>query len=144
MLETDLYLPRSARVHLDVYTAMTGASRFGESRKDWIYSKEESHFTPEDYSNYTHILTHTPLFHEDRFVVVDIVYGYEKVKRKSVKEVFETLRDIATRKADGERIKMDYDGLEVFAVGLIDTVFRLFPIEIVIEPKVWIMKSKTA
>ncbi|CAG8476707.1 7760_t:CDS:2, partial [Paraglomus occultum] len=142
--ETDPYLPRSARVHLDVYTAMTGASRFGELRKDWIYSKEESHFTPEDYSNYTHILTHTPLFHEDRFIVVDIVYGYEKVKRKSVKEVIETLGDITTGKADGEKIKMNYDGFKVFAAGLIDTAFRLFPIEIVIEPKVWIMKSKTA
>ncbi|CAB4414401.1 unnamed protein product [Rhizophagus irregularis] len=57
----------NAKVHLDAYTAMTGASRFGQIRNDWVYSKNESHLSPSDYIDYTHLLTSTPQDHESYF-----------------------------------------------------------------------------
>ncbi|CAB4380417.1 unnamed protein product [Rhizophagus irregularis] len=54
-------------VHLDAYTAMTGASRFGQIRNDWVYSKNESHLSPSDYIDYTYLLTSTPQDHESYF-----------------------------------------------------------------------------
>ncbi|KAJ2546032.1 hypothetical protein EV175_005747 [Coemansia sp. RSA 1933] len=69
-------------VHIDVYTAMTGVSRFGELRDDWIYDKTEALHHPRDFSNYTHILTSTPALYKgsigggDEFVIIAEQYGY--------------------------------------------------------------------
>ncbi|KAL6072119.1 dolichyl-P-Man:Man(7)GlcNAc(2)-PP-dolichol alpha-1,6-mannosyltransferase [Balamuthia mandrillaris] len=49
------FLAQPAHVHIDVYSAMTGVSRFGElyTSRGWSYSKEEN---PSDYSQFTHLL----------------------------------------------------------------------------------------
>ncbi|CAJ0897142.1 4900_t:CDS:2, partial [Entrophospora sp. SA101] len=62
-----------ARIHIDVDSAMTGVSRFGELRNDWHYSKDESHSSPEDYKSYTHLLTSKPKFHEGSFTIIDML-----------------------------------------------------------------------
>ncbi|CAG8448150.1 12825_t:CDS:10 [Acaulospora colombiana] len=62
-----------ARVHLDVYTAMTGASRFGQLRNDWKYYKVETHSSPADYLHYTHLLTSDPDAHNETFETLDVV-----------------------------------------------------------------------
>ncbi|KAJ1773107.1 hypothetical protein IW140_001074 [Coemansia sp. RSA 1813] len=66
-------------VHIDVYTAMTGVSRFGELKKDWVYDKTEALHHPEEFSNYTHLITSTPELYNDTvggFVAVAKQFGY--------------------------------------------------------------------
>ncbi|KAI9502912.1 GPI mannosyltransferase, partial [Coemansia spiralis] len=46
----------NVHVHIDVFTAMTGVSRFGQVKNEWIYDKTEG-LLPEQFSNYTHIIT---------------------------------------------------------------------------------------
>ncbi|KAJ2849782.1 hypothetical protein GGI22_005478 [Coemansia erecta] len=67
----------NVRVHIDVYAAMTGVSRFGELRKDWVYDKTEALYRTEEFSNYTHLLTTTPkLYNSGGFAIVAEQYGY--------------------------------------------------------------------
>jgi len=49
-------------VHLDVFTAMTGASRFGEA-DCCVYSKNESHTSPAEYLIYDWLITSSPEYH---------------------------------------------------------------------------------
>ena len=67
-----------ARVHLDVYTAMTGASRFGQVRDDFVYSKDESLSRPEEFRQFTHLLTHTPEVHAADFDAIDLVKAFHR------------------------------------------------------------------
>jgi hypothetical protein len=68
----------TARVHLDVYTAMTGASRFGQLRDDFVYSKDESLSRPEEFRQFTHLLTHTPEVHAADFDAIDLVKAFHR------------------------------------------------------------------
>ncbi|KAF0447952.1 glycosyltransferase family 22 protein [Gigaspora margarita] len=114
-----------ARIHLDVYTAMTGASRFGQLRNDWMYYKNESHSLPIDYTGYTHLLTSTPHFHGAYFEIIDTVYGYEKILLKNPSIIIQNWLNSFQ--------KFDLNHMKEFLESLL-------PVKIIIEPKVWIMK----
>ncbi|KAJ2773486.1 hypothetical protein IWQ57_001273 [Coemansia nantahalensis] len=65
-----------ARVHIDTYAAMTGASRFGQLRPDWAYSRAEG-LGADQYANFTHLLTSQPERHSQRgFEVIAVQPGY--------------------------------------------------------------------
>src|SRR5436309_2739421 len=83
-----------ARIHIDVDAAMTGVSRFGELRNDWYYSKNESHLSPEDYKLYTHLLTSKPKFHEDSFIIIDVVDGYQYLRINKTNELTQIWIDL--------------------------------------------------
>ncbi|CAG8528951.1 15752_t:CDS:2, partial [Dentiscutata heterogama] len=115
-----------ARIHLDVYTAMTGASRFGQLRHDWMYYKNESHSLPTDYVGYTHLLTSTPHFHGAYFEIIDTVYGYERILLKNPTSTIIQNWLKSFQNFDLKNVKKFLESL--------------LPVQIVIEPKVWIMK----
>ncbi|KAI8344439.1 Alg9-like mannosyltransferase family-domain-containing protein [Chlamydoabsidia padenii] len=75
-------------VHMDVKTAMTGASRFGQlNYPTWSYSKNESHTKLDDVleARYTHLITSTlPETFEPDFTVVGITYGLERARPRSI------------------------------------------------------------
>lgn len=75
-------------VHMDVKTAMTGASRFGQLHyPTWSYSKNESHITLDDFleAQYTHLITSTlPSALEPDFTVVGVTYGLERIRPRSI------------------------------------------------------------
>ncbi|KAI8144205.1 hypothetical protein BJV82DRAFT_513575 [Fennellomyces sp. T-0311] len=88
----------SVSVHMDVPTAMTGASRFGQVlHPQWSYHKNESHDSPDDYieAEYTHLITSQPAYHRKEFQLVGQTFGLESVKLKSPSEYIRhaTLRD---------------------------------------------------
>ncbi|KAI9024489.1 Alg9-like mannosyltransferase family-domain-containing protein [Phycomyces nitens] len=85
----------SASIHLDVLTAMTGASRFGQTRPLWSYHKNESHHSVDDYleAEYTHFISDTPL-NNTPFEIISVTYGLEKVKRKSPRIYLQNLMTI--------------------------------------------------
>ncbi|KAI8377902.1 Alg9-like mannosyltransferase family-domain-containing protein [Radiomyces spectabilis] len=82
---------RPISVHLDVPTAMTGASRFGQKNRRWQYHKTESHAHPDDYleSEYTHLITADPSFHDSAFKTVHVTYGYSGLRIKSINAYLE-------------------------------------------------------
>jgi alpha-1,6-mannosyltransferase len=75
-------------VHMDVKTAMTGASRFGQlNYPAWSYSKNESHTTLDDFleARYTHLITSTPPSAlEPDFTVVGVTYGLERIRPRPI------------------------------------------------------------
>ncbi|KAJ3022843.1 dolichyl-P-Man:Man(7)GlcNAc(2)-PP-dolichol alpha-1,6-mannosyltransferase [Thoreauomyces humboldtii] len=75
--------PASASVHLDVVTAISGASRFGEDPR-WQYSKREEHVTGKDFweAGYTHLVTAEPHLHSipEQWAIVDVIQGYAGMK----------------------------------------------------------------
>ncbi|PVU96920.1 hypothetical protein BB559_002202 [Furculomyces boomerangus] len=73
----------------DVYSSMTGVTRFGELRDDWSYSKEEN-LLPTDYTKFTHLLTHNSTAHADHFDVIGVVDGYDGILLSNIKELFNT------------------------------------------------------
>ncbi|KAI8889515.1 glycosyltransferase family 22 protein [Backusella circina FSU 941] len=90
---TDVY------VHLDVETAMTGASRFGQSNANWLYSKDETHKVQDDYieAQYTHVITANPdMFDKNLFRIIDETYGLERVKIKSPMDFLESVKSPAS------------------------------------------------
>lgn len=76
-------------VHLDVDTAMTGASLFGQLNSNWKYSKNENHTSVDDIleARYTHLITakSPQQTEEDKFETIYVVEGLDKVQLKSVK-----------------------------------------------------------
>ncbi|PKY45966.1 Dol-P-Man:Man(7)GlcNAc(2)-PP-Dol alpha-1,6-mannosyltransferase [Rhizophagus irregularis] len=122
----------NAKVHLDAYTAMTGASRFGQIRNDWVYSKNESHLSPSDYIDYTHLLTSTPQDHESYFKVIYTVDGYERLKLKMPKVLIHNWLEFV------RIVFLRYDKNA-------DLWKSWLPVHIITEPKIWIMRrnSKT-
>lgn len=125
-IKKNIYL-FAAKIHIDVYTAMTGTSRFGQIRNDWIYSKNESHSSPSDYMDYTHLLTQTPQYHESYFEIIYVVNGYERLKLKRPKEfVHNLLVDFFSY------LRNDDENVNLW--------LSLLPVHIVTEPKIWIMK----
>ena len=115
---------------------MTGVSRFGELRNDWYYSKDESHLSPEDYESYTHLLTSKPKFHEDNFTIIDIVDGYQSLRIKRTSKITQIwINLIKFFNLLVNHNKNDYyRSKEMFE--------SVLPIEIVLKPKIWIMKRK--
>ncbi|KAI8324816.1 hypothetical protein GQ54DRAFT_295970 [Martensiomyces pterosporus] len=70
----------NARVHIDTYAAMTGVTRFGQVRDDWVYDKTEG-LKPGQFSNYTHLVTSQPEQHvSEGFEVIGIQSGYAGLK----------------------------------------------------------------
>ncbi|KAI9248642.1 Alg9-like mannosyltransferase family-domain-containing protein [Sporodiniella umbellata] len=70
-------------VHMDVETAMTGASLFGQINPNWKYSKNEKHVIEDDFINagYTHILTaHPERFNSFLFELIHTTYGIESIR----------------------------------------------------------------
>ncbi|KAJ1944328.1 dolichyl-P-Man:Man(7)GlcNAc(2)-PP-dolichol alpha-1,6-mannosyltransferase [Linderina macrospora] len=66
-------------VHIDTYSAMTGVTRYGQLRSDWIYDKTED-LIPSQFANFTHLLTSEPDLHKDQFRVSMAVSGYAGVR----------------------------------------------------------------
>jgi len=68
-------------VHIDVKSAMTGVSRFGERNKNWRYSKEENINNYNLLLSYTHLLTENKsIIDKGDFYILREVYGYKKMK----------------------------------------------------------------
>jgi len=109
---------------------MTGASRFGQIRNDWIYSKNESHSSPSDYIDYTHLLTKTPQYHESHFKVIGIVDGYERLKLKLPKELIHNWLEFI------RIIFLHYD-------ENVNLWISWLPVHIITEPKIWIMRRNS-
>lgn len=59
-------------VHIDVYSAENGITRFCEV-PEWIYSKKENET---DYDKYGYLLTHNPEQHKDSFKIIKTIQGY--------------------------------------------------------------------
>lgn len=111
---------------------MTGASRFGQIRNDWVYSKNESHLSPSDYIDYTYLLTSTPQDHESYFKVIYTVDGYERLKLKMPKVLVHNWLEFVGI------VFLRYDKNAVLWKSWL-------PVHIITEPKIWIMRrnSKT-
>ncbi|KAJ2817135.1 hypothetical protein FBU31_006327 [Coemansia sp. 'formosensis'] len=64
------------KVHIDSFAAMTGVSRFGQVRDDWVYDKTED-LQPGQFGNYSHLITSQPELHNTNdFSVIGIQLGY--------------------------------------------------------------------
>lgn len=134
--KTDVY------VHLDVETAMTGASRFGQSNTNWLYSKNETHKVQDDYieAQYTHVITANPdMFDKNLFRIIDETYGLERVQIKPLVDFFESVKSPAS--------VMDIIPLEYKMVPKIYTLELVDPkstwINYAIENNHIVMYSKT-
>ncbi|KAI9299233.1 hypothetical protein K502DRAFT_361753 [Neoconidiobolus thromboides FSU 785] len=89
----DNNLNKTINIHMDVATAMNGASRFLEigDKEQWNYDKLENLNQPNEYLNYTYLLTYNPKFHlnnnneqsninnDINWKVIGISYGFNKV-----------------------------------------------------------------
>ncbi|KAJ2965077.1 hypothetical protein NQZ79_g39 [Umbelopsis isabellina] len=85
----------NVHAHIDVLTAMTGASRFGERYPGWTYSKNENHTSQDDYilGGYTHLLTSEPeKFDSDLYDVVYVANGLKSVAVKPTSEYVNHLK----------------------------------------------------
>jgi alpha-1,6-mannosyltransferase len=111
-------------VHMDSGSCQTGITRFGEIRKDWTYSKNESHRLPYDYlvAGYTHLITsdillHKPLEHWD---VIKSIEGVESVHFLPVGQYWQA-------------VKAAFSALDVR---------MLIPVEVVLHESVHILRRK--
>ncbi|CAG8518960.1 9315_t:CDS:2 [Ambispora leptoticha] len=129
------------KLHLDVYTAMTGASRFGQLRDDWTYSKNESHSDPSDYIIYSHLLTSDPQTHEKNFESLEVIDGYSRAKVRNFVELTKNwvnfFKGTATA-TDGTSLANDNKAGKKVA-----TISSLSPVEIMTVSKVWIMRKRS-
>ncbi|CAG8557602.1 18570_t:CDS:2 [Rhizophagus irregularis] len=125
-------LQKLHKIQNDYNNAMTGASRFGQIRNDWVYSKNESHLSPSDYIDYTYLLTSTPQDHESYFKVIYTVDGYERLKLKMPKVLVHNWLEFVGI------VFLRYDKNAVLWKSWL-------PVHIITEPKIWIMRrnSKT-
>lgn len=81
---TTTHILHKVTIHIDVPTAMTGASRFGEQHRHhgWYYSKDESISTLSAdamAARHTHLLTTTPERYKPAFEELEMVRGYDGV-----------------------------------------------------------------
>jgi alpha-1,6-mannosyltransferase len=114
-------------IHMDAFTAMTGASRFGEQKRHlgWKYSKNEAHQKDLDYlqANYTHLITSTPQTHPtSHWKVLETVDGFDQLELKSVKTWFSSL-------------------LNCLSLS-IHCMTQSFPLEFKTRTQLWILKNK--
>ncbi|CAO3649588.1 unnamed protein product [Cunninghamella blakesleeana] len=126
-------------IHLDVKTAMTGASRFGQKRdsphQQWEYSKNETHQRLDDYfeQRYTHLITSslTPFFINekekrlsDELTLIKVTHGLERVQlRKSM------IKDLLHSLISGQ----------FFSWQHFRSIIQ-FPLEIKVEPSLYLLK----
>lgn len=81
-------------VHMDADTAMTGASLYGQQNPHWLYSKNESHLSEQDYieAQYTHLITASPeKFDTSIFEIIDETYGLDKVQLKPINDIKQSI-----------------------------------------------------
>ena len=72
-------------VHMDVYSTMTGITRFGEG-SECLYSKNENHTNAHEFLQYTHLVTHEPHRHSaSQWQTVAVVRGYAGIRKMSIK-----------------------------------------------------------
>ncbi|KAJ3154925.1 dolichyl-P-Man:Man(7)GlcNAc(2)-PP-dolichol alpha-1,6-mannosyltransferase [Geranomyces michiganensis] len=127
----------SSHVHIDVATAISGASRFGQ-RQDFqtVYSKAEGLKADEEYwdAGYTHLLSAEPGIHApERWRIGLVIEGYSGVRmypggpRAWLSEVWHNVR------TGRSNIKTYDDGVKTL-LGL------PLPVAIVLEPKIWILE----
>jgi alpha-1,6-mannosyltransferase len=111
-------------IHIDIYTAMNGVSRFSQSCPSVPYPFQKSSCTIEfsknetlkNFSDFSHLLTHEPQKHKD-FEIIDVVKGFAGVqKRFSFREWVEAIKQLHWQ-------------------PFVELFIRL-------EPKVWILKNK--
>ncbi|KAK9693799.1 alpha-1,6- mannosyltransferase, variant 2 [Basidiobolus ranarum] len=107
-------------LHIDTYSATTGASRFGELNENWRYSKNESHHLPQDYARYTHLLTEAPAFHAMEFEILEPVNAFDKIEITPLKKAIKKFQTIT-----------NLSGIQ-----------EIIPFQVKFAPKVWIMKKK--
>lgn len=81
-------------VHMDVLTAMTGASRFGERNPHWSYHKNESHATSDDFieAGYTHLITRLDPARYPEFEIMDETQGLDSVRLRHPRTYLDLLR----------------------------------------------------
>ncbi|KAF7727157.1 dolichyl-P-Man:Man(7)GlcNAc(2)-PP-dolichol alpha-1,6-mannosyltransferase [Apophysomyces ossiformis] len=105
---------KQVSVHIDVLTAMTGASRFGQMNPHWTYNKNESYTTSDDFieAGYTHLITATPEMHSE-FQLIDTTYGFDHLKLKPLQTYLEEFAPV-------------WD--------------RLWPVEIIVKPKLYTLR----
>ncbi|KAI7869751.1 Alg9-like mannosyltransferase family-domain-containing protein [Spinellus fusiger] len=86
-----------ASVHIDVLTAMTGASRFSQVNSAWSYHKNETHRSIEDYleAEYTHLITATPSANTS-FEIIRTTHGFDSLQRKSIALYSQQLMSLMT------------------------------------------------
>ncbi|KAG2228882.1 hypothetical protein INT48_004922 [Thamnidium elegans] len=114
------------RVHLDTETAMTGASLFGQTNPNWVYSKNETHHSQHDFieGRYTHLITSRPeKFDTSLFEVIDQTYGIDKVELKSLEELIASIK------------QFDFSYLNVKLVP------KLFTIKLIDPQKTWVQST---
>lgn len=92
----ELESPQSnVHVHMDVLTAMTGASRFGEQYPSWRYSKKEDHKSADEYilAGYTHLITSEPeKYDADLYDIIHSVDGLQSVSLKPIPQYIEFIK----------------------------------------------------
>ncbi|KAJ1724327.1 dolichyl-P-Man:Man(7)GlcNAc(2)-PP-dolichol alpha-1,6-mannosyltransferase [Coemansia erecta] len=72
---------RNVSVHIDAYAAMTGVTRFVQTRPGWRYAKTEGLAPGADYAAFAYLLTADPQPHLDHgFAVVAVQDGYAGVE----------------------------------------------------------------
>lgn len=92
----------SVSVHIDTYTAMTGASLFGQLCSEWKYSKAEGlgNDTTLYADQFTHLLTHEPKLFIEQYDVMEAVKGYDGIQ------------------VDTARLNLDVSVIDKFPIGV--------------------------
>ncbi|KAJ3176119.1 hypothetical protein HDU87_005495 [Geranomyces variabilis] len=130
----------SAHVHIDVATAISGASLFGQRQDPRVtYCKAEGMKTDDEYwdAGYTHLLSAEPGMHApERWETRDVVEGYSGVR------VFPGgprawMREVWHKAKRGEAILETFHGGHNTLIGL------PLPIAITMTPKIWILERKS-
>ena len=100
----------------------------------WTYSKEENHTSPDQYLQYTHLLTADPEFHKERFVVLEQVDGYAGIGAVSLGQLKKTCRpvDLLSSESSSNR------DLKTVVASVWEACS---PIRIKKEGRIWIMKQ---
>lgn len=81
---------RPLSVHIDVASAETGVSRFGESWSAgvaWVYSKAENLTRPSQFADFTFLLTENATRHADFFEVMEAIPAYSRIDWASLRVV---------------------------------------------------------
>ncbi|KAJ3296056.1 dolichyl-P-Man:Man(7)GlcNAc(2)-PP-dolichol alpha-1,6-mannosyltransferase [Rhizoclosmatium sp. JEL0117] len=141
-------------VHMDVYTCQTGASRFMElgAREGWVYSKEEGLVEDRQFveRGFTHLLTSTPELHLGEGPWEDGDDGEDNGR-----EWFKVPGYIHGLK--GVKVEFGPGGWKAWVAESIDKVLKgkiawrpnefvygvKLPIEVYMEPKIYLLQSKT-
>jgi alpha-1,6-mannosyltransferase len=69
----------SCQVHMDVYSSMTGITRFGQLHPNCTYSKTEN-LSTQEYTRFDFLITHNPEPHQEYFETIDDASGYRGIR----------------------------------------------------------------